>query len=258
MPKTTVPLISIVSIALNNLKGLQKTYKSIENQTFKGFEWVVIDGVSDDGTREWLTKTPEIGLDSCWISEKDQGIYDAMNKGIDQAEGQYILFLNAGDELAGPNVLQTLSQKIKSSNNPDFVYGDAYEEGQNGQKLYKKARHASKIASGMITHHQAMLYRRSVIGKDRYDLSYQLAADYDFTARFLKRAKTDLYCDKALCVFEAGGISQKNAKTARGEEFQIRQVLELCSAPMNLLTTMRQTLAAALKSTAPAVYYKLR
>ncbi len=258
MITTDPPFLSLISVTLNNLKGLQKTQRSLLNQNHKNFEWIVIDGASTDGTQKWLEKEPEVGVNSCFICEKDDGLYDAMNKGLDQAEGNYILFLNAGDQLAEDDSLEKLAKNIDNANNPAFVYGDAYEETMQGDKIYKPARHVKKIASGMITHHQAMMYHRETIKDMRYDLSYRLAADYDFTARLLKENPEVFYCGFPICIFEAGGVSQKNAKAARAEEYKIRQNLELCSSLMNMAVNMRQIFAHALKTKAPHLYYKLR
>lgn len=241
------PLFSLITITLNNIEGLQKTYNSVQNQTLKGYEWLAIDGNSSDGTKEWLKTVPATA-----ISEADNGIYDAMNKGIERAKGKYILFLNAGDTIAGPETLHKIADTIKNDR-PDFIYGDSYED-----KHYKRARAHKHIARGMITSHQAMLYRRATIGNLRYSADYKIAADYDFTARFLSAAKNALYCQFPICNFESGGLSQNNAAAARTEESQIRKALGLGSPLESAFTTARQTLAQFIKTKVPALYRIMR
>jgi glycosyltransferase involved in cell wall biosynthesis len=112
-------LISIITINLNDLKGLQKTFHSIQNQCYSDFEHLVIDGDSDDGSKEFIkANSHKISFSS---SEPDRGVYDAMNKGISRSRGSYLLFLNSGDSFLNENSLQIL---LDSSNGEDLIYGD--------------------------------------------------------------------------------------------------------------------------------------
>lgn len=244
---TDAPLFSVITVTKNNCAGLGATYASLSAQSCNDYEWIVVDGASTDGTLLFLSKD---GLLDCCVSTPDDGIYDAMNKGIARAKGRYLIFMNAGDRFSDPDILSTLL-KIIAAEDPDFIYGDALESGG----LYKKARH--NIERGMITHHQAMLYKRGTIGDLRYDMRYKIAADYDFTFRFLKRAKTIHYCPAALCIFEEGGLSQKKRRHGRNEEFLIRNNQDIPPAE-NIAVYMRQTLAAFIKAFMPALYRKLR
>ncbi len=251
--ETKTPLITLISVTLNNISGLQKTQKSILNQTFKGYKWLVVDGASDDGTAQWLTQ-----INTRHICEPDQGLYDAMNKGIESAKGQYLIFLNAGDTLPAADTLERISNAIEQHHEPDFLYGDCYEEIEGARPIYKTARNHKKISLGMITHHQAMIYKRHALGDMRYNLNYKLAADYDFTARFLRRIGAAYYCNFPLCVFEAGGLSQVNASAARTEENEIRAALNLCSPLQRRMITIRQAAAQTLKTRAPQIYRALK
>ncbi|MCC7304811.1 MAG: glycosyltransferase [Alphaproteobacteria bacterium] len=245
------PLFSIVSVTLNNLQGLNRTFNSVKCQSFQGFEWIVIDGASNDGTESFLKEHGD-----CWISEPDRGLYDAMNKGIDHARGDYILFLNAGDALTGPDTLQKIYEAVKQSK-PDFVYGDSYEE-LAGQHNYKPARSHLSAHRGMFTHHQAMLYRRIRIGGLRYNLNYKIAADYDFTCRFLKKTNAILYLPFPLCVFESGGVSQKKAVLGRREQFKIRLKNRTGSLPANILVYAAQSALWTLRGFMPGLYWRLK
>lgn len=240
------PLFSIITITRNNLDGLKRTQQSLAAQSFRGFEWIVIDGNSTDGTKDHLQS-----LNAVTVSEPDGGIYDAMNKGIDRANGDYLLFLNAGDTLADIDILATLEKAAADA--PDFIYGDALET--NG--LYKKARSHERIDWGMITHHQAMLYRRDIAGGLRYDPMLKIAADYGFTVSFLRHARNVHYIPCALCIFEDGGVSQKNRKLGRREQFLIRAANGI-SPVRNAMIYGVQTLSTALRERFPELYFRLR
>ena len=255
---------------MNNRDGLLKTKKSIENQTFMDLEWLVQDGASTDDTLEILNKAPSHGLSV--QSTPDNGIYDAMNRAIDRATGTYLLFLNAGDTLATPKTLETI-HSLASDTMPAFLYGDACENSH-----YKKARPHTKIAYGMFTHHQSMLYHRETIASLRYNTDYQIAADYDFTARFLlnrhprgeglprsnsgnpenTRQSNCLYIPMPISIFEQGGISQQQTRLGRIEQYNIRKNLNLCSAITNQAIKTAQASNLIFRRVAPALYWQLK
>lgn len=235
---------SIITVTLNNRGGLERTWRSLEAQSCRDFEWIVIDGGSTDGTAEFLR-------DVAHVSEPDRGIFDAMNKGIDHANGEYVWFLNAGDEIAGADVLQEIFDSIETQGaRPDFVYGDAIED-----RFYKSARVPNE--RGMFTHHQAMIYAREKISALRYDITYKIAGDYDFTQKFLKNAAQVLYCPFAFCVFETGGVSQQQAACGRVEEFKIRKSLGM-NILRNTMIFGRQTIAWIVRRHIPALYWRIK
>lgn len=215
---------SIVTITKDDPIGLACTRDSVEAQSYADYEWVLIDG----------------------NKESDKGIYDAMNKGIERAKGEYLIFLNGGDSFPD---LFTLSRIAKSD--ADFIYGDSIEDGH-----LKRARH--NIVYGMITHHQAMCYKRSVLDELRYDTHYKIAADYKFTAQFLERAKTKHYIPKPLCIFETGGISQRRTWQGRHEQHDIREDLELCPTFVAWGIYVRQVIAQVLRAYLPDLYWRLK
>jgi len=244
-------LFTIATVTLNNAQGLEKTWNSIKEQDFKDYEWLVQDGDSNDDSLNVLKQTP-----AKTESAKDDGIYDAMNKLIDRAKGNYILFLNAGDTLASPKALSMIQEHIEDA--PDFIYGDALEEDETGQAYLKTARSHEKIALGMFTHHQAMLYQRSVIGDLGYNEEYTIAADYDFTARFLKNTNNIQYINQPLCIFEPGGISQQQTDLGRSEQFKIRKNLKLCNPIQNHIITILQAVNMNVRKLAPNLYWTLK
>ncbi|NBX65540.1 MAG: glycosyltransferase [Proteobacteria bacterium] len=241
-----MPLFSVITITKGDPAGFMRTKASVDAQTFRDFELVVIDG----------------------DREPDQGIYDAMNKGCDRAQGQYLIFMNGGDAFAAPDVLERVAPYL--GDGPDFVYGDAYEMSspcgndmrsaatqasclrtgpQSRPCYYKPARH--NIAHGMLTHHQAMFYKA---GPRRYDLKYKIAADYKFTAHAVQEAKTVQYVPVAVCIFEEGGISQRRVKQGRDEQTAIRRELGINAPFIDIV----QFAASALKKLFPVLYWALR
>lgn len=255
---TTSPLFSVITVTKDNLAGLRLTHRSLEEQTCRNFEWIVIDGASTDQSMDFLGKTR-----AKWVSEPDEGPFDAMNKGIKAARGTYLLFLNAGDLLARSETLA----KVESiaAKEPDFIYGDALEtpsaeNEQQQEPFYKTAGRYKDLPRGMFTHHQAMFYRLEHIRKNGlwYSVIFEIAGDYDFTARFLKTAKKIVYAPIPICIFQGGGISQRKAAEGRREEFLVRERLDLVPLPRNVLIYALQTLAWTLRQRFPALYRKYK
>lgn len=244
-----LPLFSIITITRNNKTGLSRTAKSIKEQSYQNYEWIIIDGHSTDGTQNDFIDYSTAKI----ISEEDKGIYDAMNKGIDRASGDYLIFMNAGDIFAYKDVLEKISSRVQVS--PDFIYGDSLEDN-----YYKRARSYLKINWGMFTHHQAMFYKRDTLGCLRYDLTYKIAADYDLTLRFLLSLSNDfhiLYVPAPICIFETGGLSQKHAKQGRDEQFISREKNKSCQYFQNHLIRLIQVIRFKLRQYSPQAYWFL-
>ena len=240
---------SVITITKNNIAGLKATGTSIAAQTVNDYEWILIDGQSEDGTKEFLETTK-----AHWISEEDEGLYDAMNKGIERASGDYIVFLNAGDTFADAQILEHI-QEIVRQTPYDFVYGDSFEREKIG--LHRKpAKKFTNTPKFMFTHHQSMVYRRAVLEGLRYDLSYKIAADYKFTYQFLQRSKNAYYCPKPICIFESGGVSQTQANLGRREQFQIRESLNICPPYENKIIYIVQSLRWFTRRFAPFLYWR--
>lgn len=251
---TEAPLFSVVTVTRDNIAGLRRTQESLARQTLRDFEWVVIDGASADGSADFAARHGALVT-----SEPDGGIYDAMNKGIAAARGCYLLFLNAGDVMAGETVFAALADLIGSLRaEPDFLYGDALEERPGEAPVYKAARPFSRADYGMFTHHQAMLYRRDALGGLRYDTRYGIAADYKFTLLFLMRTGVPVYFPAPLCLFECGGVSQVRTAQGRREQFAIRRELKRVGILRNLAIAGTQAAALTLRRLCPGLYWRLR
>lgn len=244
------PQFSVITITLNNLFGLRRTYDSLQSQVFENYEWIVIDGGSEDGTKEFLKH-------HCnnFVSEKDNGIYNAMNKGIERTNGNYLIFMNAGDYFSDDKILGFINQKIQELK-PDLIYGDSLEQ-EEGELRYKKSRPHTKINQGMFTHHQSMVYSRDIIDEKRYDETYEIAADYDLTYRILKETEDTLHIPLPFCVYKAGGISQQQVKKGRKEQKQIRAAHGISGFKNNLIYWIQATLYR-LRQFFPGVYWWLK
>lgn len=174
-------LISVITINFNDKAGLIKTLQSVAAQDRKLFEYIVIDGGSQDGSREEIERN--LHLIDRFVSEKDDGIYDAMNKGISLSSGQYVYFLNSGDYFYSENVLENVYRVLNSY--PSYYLGRVIYRYANGSVK------ADKIAMPSIhtfeASHQALFYRKDLHNTlGLYDPGFKSAGDYDFFMRCLK------------------------------------------------------------------------
>ena len=167
------PKISIITVVFNSEKLIEATINSVLEQTYSNIEYLIIDGYSKDSTVS-IIKKYAVRL-AYWISEPDKGLYDAMNKGVALARGEWILFLNSGDMFVGSDILERVA-KVASSCDADILLGDAVVLYPDGTDRLQKAVRPEEIPYGMICSHQSMLVRRSfllslpfIIGKMRSD-----------------------------------------------------------------------------------------
>jgi putative colanic acid biosynthesis glycosyltransferase len=217
---------SVVTVCYNDLQGLQNTCDSLRSQTLGDYEWLVIDGASSDGTVEWLRS---LECDRCqWVSEPDAGLYDAMNKGLDRASGDYVIFMNSGDWFAEDSVLERVAGAVdRTEPRRDFVYGDSLDVTESGDRWYRGAKPHTSLWRGMFTQHQAMFFSRARVGNLRYQVDFPLSADYAFIGTFLKgdekrERATALKLNFPICCFALGGMSWSRRIDALYEDFTIR------------------------------------
>ena len=210
--KTDMLKLSIITIAYNNLAGLRKTAESVLAQTQRDFEWIIVDGASTDGTQEYL---PEIRLqwqgkqnDLQIISEPDSGIYNAMNKGIRLAHGEYLLFLNSGDCLSSQRMLEEL---MLLDCRADILYGNCIQIWPNG---YTQSTNYPHNVTGLTLFegtlpHQASLIKRSLFYKiGLYSEDLFFGADWEFYLKALFYYNCSFcFIDKYVCLFDMTGIS---------------------------------------------------
>lgn len=208
--------ISIITINYNNLEGLKRTIKSVINQTLTDFEYIVIDGGSIDGSLAYIESNKS--NISYWISEKDSGIYNAMNKGIKAANGEYLLFLNSGDELYSNHVIK---ENLSNIHTKDLIYFNLEVKGDNHSRIYNYASRLkfSDLYFGSLPHAATFIRKElfSLVGF--YDENLKIVSDWEFFIKALFIHKcTYNKIDKIFSTFYLGGISSSKANELEREE----------------------------------------
>lgn len=244
------PLISIITVTRNDRAGLAATRASLGMQSWQGFEWRVADGGSTDDSLAALHgpgRQPDL-LDS----RPDGGPFAGMDRAMAGAAGDYLLFLNGGDCLAGPAVLAQLLPALAMA--PDLVYGDALEDPGDGQVRVKPSRHWRWCFYGMPAHHCAILYRRDLLTGLRFDCGYRIAGDYAVTAAALARARTCRRLPMVIASFAAGGLSRREAALGRQEQDRIRREVLRLGAPLSSAIRVLHIVAAWVRQRSPGLY----
>jgi len=214
--------LSIITVNLNNRDGLQKTIDSVVAQTFKDFEWIVIDGGSTDGSKELIEQYAEHF--AYWVSEPDKGIYNAMNKGIKVARGEYLQFLNSGDWLCDETALERC---FAHGFTADIAYGDVvfcYEDKKEEFHYPKQLgfRYLYKFSLG----HNASFIRREILQEELYDEELKIVSDWKFFLTQAIKNKRFEYLGEMVSCFDSYGISSKNEDLVNRErEMVIRQLV---------------------------------
>lgn len=214
------PLLSVITVVFNNEKDIERTMLSVLNQSYDGIEYLVIDGKSTDGTLE-IVKKYRLRL-AILISEKDAGIYDAMNKGLAKASGEYVVFMNSGDEFYEKDTVKTV---FASAPDADIYYGETEMIGQNLQSLGER-RHKTPenftwrdFKYGMSVSHQAIFIRRKLV--ENYDLKYQLSSDIDWILSAAKKAQKIVNVHQYVAKYLVNGISKQKHLQSLQERFAI-------------------------------------
>jgi len=200
------PLISIITVVYNGASTLEATIRSVRDQTWKDIEYIIVDGGSKDGTLALVEKYG--GSIAKWVSEPDKGVYDAMNKGIRMATGDWLYFLGSDDLLYDPDVLAKLFDG-DFDGNCDLLYGNVKSPAYKG--YYDGEFTLEKLLSRNISH-QAAFYRKELFQRlGDYDLRFRLHADWDFNLRcFLDKDVRTRYVDVLVAEFGAEGMSSSH------------------------------------------------
>ncbi len=213
--------ISIITVTYNSAKTIQRAIESVEAQSFGPIEHVLVDGASNDGTKEIIARYAEKykvgeGQKSVrYLSEPDNGIYNAINKGIAMATGDVIGFLHSDDMLYSPYSIEHIASAFENKG-VDLVYSDLqYCKKGKTIRLWKSAPYRpSSLKYGWMPPHPTVYCRREVyehVGK--YDEWFRISADYDMVLRIFKGGYQSMYLPEVLVCMETGGISNKNTRT---------------------------------------------
>ena len=215
------PLISVITITFNAESTLPVTLKSVAEQTFDDREHIIIDGASRDKTVDLARKYEGVRI----LSEKDKGLYDAMNKGLRMARGRYLIFLNAGDTFHNKDVLTHYARRGKEGD--DIIYGDTVIVDASRRII--APRHYSapdkldkrSFSKGMLICHQAFMVRRELAPE--YDLQYRFSADYDWTIRCINNADPDrcTNLNRITIDYLSDGLTDKNKWKSLKERYRV-------------------------------------
>lgn len=219
------PKISVITITYNAEAVLERTLRSVLTQSYPHTEYIIIDGCSKDRTIEIIKRNAHY-IDF-WLSEPDQGIYDAMNKGLAQATGDYIVFMNAGDTFYEDTTLEKI---FIENTQADIYYGEAQmiepislkpvglRSEFTPHKLPEKLTWRA-MSRGMVVCHQAIFVKRSIA--EPFDLSYRFSSDIDWVIRMLKKAKKIENTHQIVATYLLGGLSAQKRKKSLSERYHI-------------------------------------
>lgn len=211
------PKITIITVCRNVLPNVQRTAESVKEQTFTDYEYIIVDGASTDGTVEWLRTQKDI----TWCSEPDQGIYDAMNKGVRMAQGEWVIFMNAGDTFYDAHVLQHVAPSLQSEYG--LVYGDIIKE-RKGRDIIKHAEPPHN-AHRMFFCHQALFTRTALLSQTPFDTKHKLSADFKFVKQMYQQGVPMLHVAQVIARFDTHGVS--NTRLTDGLEDNIAVIREV-------------------------------
>ena len=226
--------ITIITVTYQAAAVLQRTLDSVSRQTCQDIEHLIIDGASKDDTVKMAKAYQEkVPYPVIIQSEPDHGLYDAMNKGLHKATGDYLVFLNAGDTLHADDTLSTLNSQLSTLNpqSPAVIYGDTAIVDSEGKFLHLRRLRPPKrltwrsFKHGMLVCHQAFYVRTDIAQQEDYDLQYRHSADVDWCIRVMKRAEEMwlplVNTNTILADFMEGGNTTQNHRASLKERYQV-------------------------------------
>lgn len=223
--------LSIITINRNNAAGLEKTMQSVAAQTYKEFEYIIVDGASTDGGVEVIKSFESKFGHLKWVSEPDSGIYNAMNKGIRMASGDYIQILNSGDSLAKEDVTERMLTALGETDAPSILYGNMVKCFPDGYRLVDKSFAGQEITMlGMYTgtlNHDPAYIRRDLFDKyGYYDESLKIVSDWKwYLQAIILGGEKPKYVDMDVTLFDMTGISETSKELDQTERKQVLEQL---------------------------------
>lgn len=217
------PKFSVITVCYNAEATLEDTIQSVISQTYHHVEYIIVDGASKDRTMDIVNRYRD--RIAVVVSEPDKGLYDAMNKGIRLATGDYLCFLNAGDSFHEDDTLQQMVHSIHSLQLPDVLYGETELVDHEGHFLRMRRLQAPEhltwksFRQGMLVCHQAFFARRDLVMP--YDLRYRFSADFDWCIKIMKKSKVLHNTHLTLIDYLAEGMTTRNHQASLKERFLI-------------------------------------
>lgn len=206
--------ISIITVCYNSEQTIEQTIKSVINQTYKNIEYIIVDGKSKDKTldiiKKYQKKYPKIIK---FISEKDKGIFDAMNKGLKMSTGDYAGILNSDDLLANTNVIKKMVKLLEKDNYDGFYANIIYMNNELNKVKRNVIAGNVRKRMGWVMPHGTMYLKKTIYEEfNYYDLSYKITADYEFTIRMLRKYDKFAYLKEYFLIMRVGGVSTAGLK----------------------------------------------
>ncbi|MFA6702155.1 MAG: glycosyltransferase family 2 protein [Dysgonamonadaceae bacterium] len=215
--------LSVITVTYNAEQTLERTIKSVQEQSYPHIQHIIADGNSKDKTVDLIEKYST--NKTIWKSEPDKGIYDAMNKAVAWASGDYLCFLNSGDTFFESSSVEKMITKLDENNLPDIIYGETAIVDNQGNFLYMRRLNVPEILTwksfkqGMLVCHQAFIIKRSLF--EPYDLKYHFSADFDWCIRMMKKASSLLNSNLTLIRYLNEGTTTANRKASLIERYKI-------------------------------------
>lgn len=226
MEKKSQPRISVVTVVFNDRDGLARTIDSVAAQQWGAKEYIVVDGGSTDGSRELIEKRSDV-IDR-YVSENDRGIYDAMNKGAAMATGDFVIFMNAGDTFAAPDVISRVFA-VEGASEADVVYGDVVKG-----EVVKGAGEAVN-SHRMFFCHQSCFARREALIDEPFDINHRMSADFKWVKTMIKQRRRFVKTDVAVAVFDTGGVSNRNRSAGLADNIKVVGEMDSFTEQLRLL-----------------------
>jgi len=249
------PLVTVVTINFNDEAHLKETIESVLAQTWPHLEYLVVDGGSTDSSMEIIKKYEE--RINRWVSEPDKGTFDAMNKAVGMARGEFINFMNAGDRFASPTAIANMF--AEGASHCDLLYGN-HEVVYPSFSKHKKGKPASGLWRHMMFSHQSLFCRASLLKAQPFDLNYRIAADFHFIYSQFVQGKKFCYRNVDVARYLAGGKSEVAVLEAYRENRRIvlQHDKRLKTRAFHFRLMLKQQMVVALrKALAPALFEKI-
>ncbi len=215
--------LSVITVTYNAEATLERTLRSVGEQTYPPIEHILVDGGSKDGTLDLIRRYDNPRMR--WVSELDNGLYDAMNKGAAMASGDYLCFLNAGDAFFSSDTVERMMSPTVQNTSPDILYGETAIVDDQGAFLHMRRLKApgkltwKSFKQGMLVCHQAFMVKRSLF--EPYDLRYRFSADVDWCIRMMKKSTVIYNTRKTLINYLNEGMTTRNRKASLRERYRI-------------------------------------